>query len=214
MNWLSRRLICWVCCGDNMMARIGLLVVWLLMTLSVPGKAAPPSPIALIKTKYAEIEDVVAKNPDKLAMQAGIRLVMDTFVDYSELGRRTLPGEWENLKERQRAEFVAEFKKMIQRTYVKRFNPNRKVEIVYHGEPEPQEDGSVLVATTVRSGRSEARVDYLFHQRKNQWWAYDVIIDDVSMVKNYRKQFNDILQREGFDGLMERIRRKNAKASE
>lgn len=189
-------------------------ILCLALALPLPSLAAPADPDTLIQAKYAEIEDVVARNPDRDSMRAGIRRVMDTFVDYRELGRRTLAGQWDRLDERRRAEFVDEFKKMIQRTYVKRFNPDKKVEIEYHGKPERQEDGSVLVATTVRSGRSEARVDYLFHQRTKRWWAFDVIIDDVSMVKNYRKQFHDILQREGFDGLMERIRRKNAKAGD
>ncbi len=196
------------------MRNLGALLLPAMCAFSQIGWAAPADPIALIQGKYAEIEDVVAKNPEREAMQAGIRRVMDTFVDYEELGRRTLAGQWEKLDKKQRAEFVDEFKKMIQRTYVKRFNPDKKVEIEYHGGPQPQKDGGVLVATTVRSGRSEARVDYLFHKRANQWWAYDVIIDDVSMVKNYRKQFHDIMQREGFDGLMERIRKKNAKAGD
>lgn len=194
--------------------RVFSLVALFVMAGAAEGSAAPADPIALIKAKYAEIQDVVARNPEPAAMRAGIRTVMDTFVDYRELARRTLADQWERLDDRRRAEFVDEFKKMIQRTYVKRFNPNKKVEIEYHGQPERQQDGTVLVATTVRSGRSEARVDYLFHHRTNQWWAFDVIIDDVSMVKNYRKQFHDILQREGFDGLMERIRRKNAKAGD
>ncbi len=198
--------------------KTGRLAGWtlsvLFATLAVPGRAAPADPIPLIKAKYAEIEVVVARNPDRSALHAGIREVMDTFVDYRELGRRALAGEWDKLDERRRAEFVDEFKKMIQRTYVKRFNPNKKVEIEYHGEPERRKDGTVLVKTTVHSGRSEARVDYLFHRRAHRWWAFDVIIDDVSMVKNYRKQFHDIVQRDGFDGLMERIRRKNAKAGD
>lgn len=198
----------------NLYQRPSPLLLCLALALPLPSRAAPADPITLIKAKYVEIEDVVARHPEQGPMRAGIRQVMDTFVDYRELGRRTLAGQWDQLDERRRAEFVDEFKKMIQRTYVKRFNPNKKVEIEYHGKPERQKDGSVLVATTVRSGRSEARVDYLFHQRSNQWWAFDVIIDDVSMVKNYRKQFHDILQREGFGGLMDRIRRKNAKAGD
>lgn len=194
-------------------AMVGMTCCWI-TAVAWEARAAPGDPIDLIRAKYAEIEDVVARNPERAAMQAGIRTVMETFVDYRELAKRALAGQWDRLDEKGRAEFVDEFKKMIQRTYVKRFNPNKKVAIEYHGKPEPQKDGSVLVRTTVRSGRSEARVDYLFHPRGGQWWAFDVIIDDVSMVKNYRKQFHDILQRDGYDGLMERIRKKNAKAQD
>lgn len=183
-----------------------------LLGLGRVAEGGPGGPIELIQAKYGEIQQVVSANPEKEPMQAGIRAIMDTFVDYRELGRRALDRQWDKLNDKQRNEFVEEFKKMIQRTYVKRFNPNKKVEIEYHGDPEKQRDGTWLVKTTVRSGRSEARVDYLFLQRDKRWWAFDVIIDGVSMVKNYRKQFSEIMKREGFDGLMERIRKKNAKA--
>lgn len=191
---------------------------WVIATvvLQLPAVALGGSedPLSLIQAKYAEIQEVVAKNPDREAMRAGIRKVMDTFVDYTELGRRTLIDRWDSLSAKQREEFVMEFKKMIQRTYVKRFNPEKKVEIIYHGKPKPTDDGSVMIETTVRSGRSEAKVDYLFHKKGGRWWAYDVIIDGVSMVKNYRKQFHDIIKREGFPGLMERIKKKNEKSGE
>ena len=139
---------------------------------------------------------------------------MDTFVDYHELGRRTLSDQWDKLKKKEQDEFVGEFKKMIQRTYVKRFNPEKEVRIDYDGDALVASAGTATVQSVVHSGRSEARVDYRFHKRGSDWWAFDVIIDDVSMVQNYRKQFHDIMTRDGYAGLMERIRKKNSQAQE
>jgi phospholipid transport system substrate-binding protein len=146
-------------------------------------------------------------------MQQGIRDVMETFIDYRELGRRTLVGEWDGLKKKQQDDFVGEFKKMIQRTYVRRFDPEREVTIEYVGTG-TDPDGSATVNSIVHSGRSEARVEYRFIRKTGDWWACDVVIDDVSMVQNYRKQFHDIIAKSGFPGLMDRIRKKNAKAVE
>lgn len=173
--------------------------------------AAPKDPTDLVRERYARIQKVVDRNPGKAAMRKGIRKVMDTFVDFEELGRRTLKGNWEGLKRRQRKQFVKGFKQMIQRTYVKRFNPNRKVRIEYRGAAEMKDDGTASVYTIVRSGKSEAKVDYRFHRVKRKWKAFDVIIDDVSQVKNYRKQFHRIMKKDGFDGLMAKIRKKNDK---
>ncbi|MBL6975095.1 MAG: ABC transporter substrate-binding protein [Deltaproteobacteria bacterium] len=173
--------------------------------------AAPADPADLVKERYARIQKVVDRNPGKAAMRKGIRKVMNTFVDFRELGRRTLKGNWEGLKTRQRKQFVKGFKQMIQRTYVKRFNPNRKVRIEYRGPAMMEEDGTASVFTIVRSGRSEAKVDYRFHRVKRKWKAFDVIIDDVSQVKNYRKQFHRIMKKDGFEGLMAKIRKKNEK---
>ena len=179
------------------------------------GKAlAADDPKNLVEAKYAEIQTVVAKNPEKAAMQKGIRDVMETFVDYRELGKRTLSDKWDGMKKKEQDEFVADFKKMIQRTYVKRFNPNKEVKIEYKGSKLSEKDGTSTVLSVVHSGRSEARVDYRFHKREAAWWAFDVVIDDVSMVQNYRKQFHDIWVKVGYEGLMAKIRKKNVAAGD
>jgi phospholipid transport system substrate-binding protein len=181
----------------------------------IPAAAAgaPADPLDFVKKKYTEIQDLVKRYPKKADLHQAIRDVMETFVDYRELSKRTLPGEWDKLKKKQQDEFIAEFKQMIQRTYVKRFNPEKEVRIDYK-DSSVTDDGSAVVRSIVHSGKSEAAVDYRFHKQRGDWWAYDVVIDDVSMVQNYRKQFHDIVQKSGWDGLMAKIRKKNAKAQE
>jgi len=145
-------------------------------------------------------------------MKKKIKVIMETFIDYAEFSRLTLSKHWDKLNEKQRKEFVEEFRKLIQRTYVKRFNPDKKFEILYHGETEFKED-KAKVKTTIKSGKSEADVDYLFRKppKVSSWWAYDVIIDDVSMMKNYRKEFFSIMEKEGFNALIAKIKKKSSK---
>lgn len=174
-------------------------------------------PLALVKAKYDEIQAVVKKYPEKAAMQKGIKDVMETFVDYKELGKRTLMPHWDKLKRAEQDDFVKEFKQMIQRTYVKRFDPDKEVRIEYKGDAVMAGDGTATVDSVVHSGRSEARVVYRFHKAGGKWMAFDVAIDDVSMVQNYRKQFHDIMTKNapnGYPELMKKIRNKNAKAQE
>lgn len=178
------------------------------------GAAGPLGPLDFVKGKQAELQALVAKQADKAALHASIRDVMETFVDYAELSKRTLADRWANLKKKEQADFTAEFKQMIQRSYVKRFDPGKTVDIEYTGETRPEADGAVAVASVVKSGRSEAKVEYVLREKAGRWWAFDVVIDDVSMVRNYRKQFNDILAKEGFPGLMDRLRKKNAARAE
>ena len=203
-----------------------------ILLVSPPALGSPSDPIDVVKFKYQEITSVVDRNPERAAMDKGIREVLDTFVDYRELSRRTLADHWEGLKRKQQGDFVDVFKLMIQRSYVRKFNPNKQVRIEYRGGTTFAPDGTATVSTVVHSGKSEARVDYLFHRlggakkddalkdagkdtsKDTSWWSFDVVIDDVSMVKNYRKQFHDIWDKEGFDGLMKRIRKKNAASAE
>ena len=176
--------------------------------------ASPVGPTDFVKARYAELQDVVKKFPEKATMQKGIRDVMETFVDYAELSKRTLADQWAKLKKKDQTDFVAEFKKMIQRSYVKRFDPGTVFTIDYSGSLRTDADGSVTVPSTIHSGRSEAKVEYVLRTQAGKWLAYDVVIDDVSMIRNYRKQFYDIMQKDGFTGLMERLRKKNAAAQE
>lgn len=181
--------------------------------VAIPAAAAEGDGLlTFVKTKYDDMQGLVKKIPEKEKLHQGIRDIMETFVDYGELSKRTLGDTWGKLKKKEQDEFVAEFKKMIQRTYVKRFDPDTDVRIEYAGEPTKEADGTFTVISTIRSGKSEARVDYKFLKKGAGWWAFDVVIDDVSMVKNYRKQFNDIMAKSGFAGLMDKIRKKNAKA--
>jgi phospholipid transport system substrate-binding protein len=159
------------------------------------------------------MQETVRTTSDKEVMRAGLRKVMDSFVDYNDLGRRTLVGHWDKLKPSQRKAFIAEFKQMIQRTYIRRFDGDREFTIEYRNQPELNDKGVAVVESVIKVGRSEARVDYAFHRKGRTWMAHDVVIDEVSMVRNYRKQFHDIIGKEGFDGLMDRLIKKNRDAA-
>ena len=193
-----------------------ILALVLMGPASIASAAAPAStdPLDFVKQRYEELQSVVKKFPEKDKMQQGIREVMERFVDYPELSRRTLADQWDKLAKGQRSEFVGEFKKMIQRSYVKRFDPGIVFTIDYTGERRAETDGAVTIPSIIRSGRSEAKVEYTVRTVSGKWLAFDVVVDDVSMVRTYRKQFHDIILKDGFKGLLERLRKRNAASQE
>lgn len=186
--------------------------VFILLVLT-SNPAMAEDPLEFVKARYNDIQEIIKVNREREKVRQGIREVMERFVDYVELSKRTLGNEWQKLKQKERDEFIAEFKRMIQRTYVKRFNPDTEVAIEYR-KATKNDDGTAVVESIVRSGRSEARVDYKLLESKGRWWAYDVVIDEVSMVQNYRKQFTDIIAKSGFKGLLDKMRKKNEKAED
>lgn len=193
----------------------GLIAICTTITITVISSAAiaaPASPVDLVRDKYSDIKGFIGQSKDRPTLEKHIRELMDSFVDYAELGKRTLPARWASLKSKEQQRFLDQFKKMIQRSYIKKFNPDTVFTVEIDPATESAADGSVIVKSTIHSGKSEAAVNYGFHQAKGKWFAHDVVIDDVSMVKNYRKQFNDIIAKEGFDGLMTKLEKKNREA--
>ena len=198
-----------------MRIRMASTLIAMMLLAATPVAAAPTDGLMdLVRARYEVMLETVRTTPDKDAMRAGLRKAMDTFVDYDELGKRALSGHWDKLKPKQRRAFITEFKQMIQRTYIRRFDADREFTIEYRGDPQLDETGIAVVESIIRAGRSEARVDYAFHRKGKSWMAHDVVIDDVSMVRNYRKQFNDIIGKEGFDGLMARLIKRNKEQAE
>ncbi len=184
-----------------------------LIAVTLLAGAAGAAPVDVVRDKYSDIQDLVSRNLDRPVFDKAVKAELDTFVDYAELSKRTLGDRWAGLKPRDRDWFIAGFKQMIQRSYVKKFDPDARFTLEIDPAAQNAADGSVIVKSTIRSGKSEATVSYAFHQAKGKWLAFDVIIDDVSMMKNYRNQFNKIWEKEGFEGLMKKIEKKNSESA-
>lgn len=166
-------------------------------------------PKTIIDDKYREIEKITSSTKNRKELEIKISKVMDSFVDYDELSHQTLIKYWDELKEKQKKEFIKEFKSLIHTTYVRRFKPNTTIKITYNADTEFKGD-KAMVKTTVHSGKGEVNIDYIFH-KNTQWRAYDVIIDGVSMMKNYRREFHKIMKKEGFSVLISNIKKKVSK---
>ena len=165
------------------------------------------TPRGVVEDRYRAIDKIIAGDQSVEAMRDEIKGVMETFVDYRELSRLTIKTHWSELSSKKKDEFISLFKQLIQRSYAKRFKKDKKLQVVYEGDAEIRK-GKARLNTEVTSGDTTVEVEYRFHQpeSKKGWWAYDIVIDDVSLMRNYRKQFYDILQADGVDGLFVALR--------
>jgi|GEM_PF-1785963 len=179
-----------------------------LLLTAVPTQASPAKDF--ISAKHKKLDEITAKSTTVDAMRDKIRKEMDGFVDYEEMSRLTLPTQWEGLDAAKRKEFTDLFKKMIQKTYVKRFEPQKSLHIEYQGE-ETLGDGRMKVKSIIKSGRSSADVHYLMRERGGRFWVHDIVIDDASQVQNYRRQFKKLVDKEGWSGLIARMKKNVAK---
>jgi len=134
------------------------------------------------------------------------QIILPRF-DFSEMARRSLGNRWSTLAGREN-EFVAAFVQFAEASYMNALGSYRGEKMTYGRE---QVDENFAEVDTQVLGRGEpAPVTYKLHLVGNDWKVYDVIIDNVSVVSNFRSQFSRILQTASIDELMRRLREKGA----
>ena len=146
-----------------------------------------------------------------LAKQVAARV--GAFLDIDSLGREALKDHWATLSAAQQEQFMDLLRVLIEQNYIKGLRANLDYKVSYLGEK--TKSGSVVVATeveTTRKGRPYVvSIDYVMKKDGKQLRAVDVITDGVGLVENYRAQFNKIIAKRGFDGLLKRMSKKAAK---
>jgi phospholipid transport system substrate-binding protein len=189
-----------------------------LVAVAAPGHAADPvGPKERTTAIYKEVQRVALETGDRPTLVTKVLAALDTFIDYDAFAERTLKTTWPKLTAPQRELFKASFRKLVIRTYAKKFEPGARFEVEYRGDAVVPNAGrpEAKVKTTVRHGKIAADVDYLLVRKAvggvDAWRAADIIIDDVSMALNWRNSFEKIVGKDGFDGLIRKIEEKTAK---
>ena len=130
--------------------------------------------------------------------------------DFDTISRLVLARNWPKLSAKQREEFVVEFKRHLSGTYWKTLEDYRDQKVTVNGARAEQK-GDVTVRSSIEAERSEPiRIDYRMRLKGGEWSVIDVIIESVSLVQNFRGQTQEIIGQVGVDGLIERLRQKNA----
>jgi len=156
--------------------------------------------------------DVKAGSTEERKRAAKVTTSLRGFLDVDELGRDALVDHWSKLSADQQKEYLDLLRGLIEANYIKGLRARLRYAVRYTGETEQGEH--TVVATeieTKRKGRPiTISVDYVLRRDGDVWRAVDVVTDGVGLVENYRAQFNRIISKESFDGLLERMRKKLA----
>ena len=148
---------------------------------------------------------------DRVTKQTRIEEIVYANVDFDTLSRLVLARNWKKFDERQREEFLREFKRHLSVTYGRNIDDYRNETVAITGErKEARSDWTVLSKIVRGAGSAEFQVNYRLRQTDGQWRIIDVIVEGVSMVANFRSQFQDIVTAGGPDRLLRLLREKNA----
>ena len=188
-------------------------LVWLLMG-SLHAQSQTPE--LIVEQTSAELLEIINKDADRIRNDAEfvdsiVNQIVLPIIDLQSMGKLILGKHWKTASEQQRADFVEQFKLMLIRTYAKSVADFGDAEIVILPNEDQQQGKFYRVKTQVSlSGSAPLNVDYMFRQQKDtQWKAFDLIVDGLSMVKNFRSSFGREITETSLDELIERIKNTN-----
>jgi phospholipid transport system substrate-binding protein len=129
--------------------------------------------------------------------------------DYQEMSRRSLGAPWNQLADKDKHECVDLFRTLLTNTYADRVESYSGEGVQYLNER--TEKDYAEVRTKILSGKTEIPMDYRLMNKNSDWRVYDVVVDGVSLVNNYRGQFSKILRTSSYPELVDQLRKKSDK---
>ena len=203
----------------TVMRRIGRLALIGLMALClsfgfVQSQALAGPPTDSMKGTIDEVLRIIRDKELKQAAKADERrsllekVVAERF-DYQEMSRRALGAPWNQLSDKEQQEFVSLFQTLLTSSYAEKVESYSGEGVQYLNER--TEKDYAEVRTKILSGKTEIPLDYRLINRGTDWRVYDVVVDGVSLVNNYRGQFTKILRASSYPDLVDQLRKKSDK---
>ena len=169
------------------------------------GAGAPTDQLREYSDQVLKVlDDPNLKPPDR---RAAVRKIAIEIFDLSETARRALGQHWQGRTPAEREEFVQLFADLLERTYITRIDEYGGERIRYVGEAIDGEYATVRARILTKKG-TEVPVESRMLRRGERWMMYDVLIENISLISNYRAQFDRIIRTSSFGELLRRLKEK------
>lgn len=195
------------------MLRLSTAVIFALMLSfglsSAPAAWAGPPTDQLrdgIERIFKILGDADARGDEKAAQRkTAVTRIAGELFDFGEMSKRTLGRHWDERTPAERQDFARLFTELIQRSYFSRVDEHGSEKTVFRSETV---DGShAIVRTTLLLARgAKMPLDYSMHKVSDRWRVYDLSIDGISLMANYRSQFNRIIRSSSYADLVTRLK--------
>jgi phospholipid transport system substrate-binding protein len=173
---------------------------------SLPIYAA--GPLDTVQQEIKKVLDVLRdSNLNTEVKKEKLRSFYGEMFDEAEFSRRTLGANWKKLNPAQQQEFVRLFREVLEKAYINKILAYTNEKIVFSKET-TLANNLALVQTKIITSSQEIPIDYRVMLKDGTWKVYDVVVENVSLVQNYRSQFNSILAKDTPDQLLEILRKK------
>lgn len=172
----------------------------------VNAAPAPPGPLGLVKASVARVLEVVQTSvPGSSERRTGITRVSQELFDFNEMTRRALGQHWKGLSAAEQQEFVRLFTDILERAFVASADGYTDGMVAFRGETLDGAWAQVRSQITPAKGAAVS-IEYRLHETDLRWTVYDVVSEHVSLVANYRSQFNTVIRSSSAAQLLERLR--------
>jgi phospholipid transport system substrate-binding protein len=185
--------------------------IWLVALLAPLAWAGEPADqlFASIDRVLKVLDDPQLKQPAKAEeRRQAIRRFASEVFDFEEVARRSLARHWEARTLRERDEFVQLLRELLERSFIGKLDLYNGEKVAVLSEAIDGDEAMVKTQVVTREGADAIPVDYLMVRRGDRWRTCDVVIGGVSLVKNYRAQFDKIIQRTSYAQLVKQVREK------
>jgi len=152
--------------------------------------------LAILKNEQLNKEEKRAQMSD---------VVIKRF-DFRAMSQRTLATNWKKTTDEEKQQFVDLFSQLIENSYIGKLELYTDEKVEYPGEK--VSGRKAVVETMIITTSTDIPVDYKLYRKGDQWLVYDVIIEGVSLISNYRSSYQEIVKKEGFDGLLAKMQAK------
>ncbi len=168
------------------------------------------TPFDQVKVTCDELVAAVKEFPgeDKLTeRRAKLRTIITPRFDFNTMAQASLGAHWKEISDEERQEFVAVFSDLLAKTYLSRIENIKENTVKVESEKLISADRA-LVNTEVTHKGETFPINYRLLKSDGKWRVYDVIIENIGLVLNYRNEFSGIIRKEQFSGLMKKLRAK------
>ena len=195
------------------------LVFLICLTISgaFPVNCFAGEPTEQVKQTVDEVIKILnnkeLKKPEKeKERKAKIRATVEERFDFAEMAKRSLGIYWGKRNPAEQKEFITLFSDLLEDTYIRKIEKYDNERVVYVGETEEGSYAAVKTKIVSTSG-IEVPVVYMIFKKGAKWEAYDILVEGVSLVNNYRTQFNHIISTSSYEELIKKLKAKAVKSS-
>jgi phospholipid transport system substrate-binding protein len=191
------------------------LLALLVFYLTLPWTATAGVPTDQVR---ASVDNILAtlKNPAlkaesrKKDRRDQLRRAIFSRFDFTEMAKRSLGAQWRKLSPQEQDEFIRLFTDLLERAYLDQIEAYNDEKFVYAKETVDQDYAEVQ--SKIVTSKAEYSLNYRLHLAGSEWKVYDVVVENISLVNNYRAQFNRIVANQSYEELLRRMKDKQLQA--